>query len=83
MVKVRLKPHFVASTTGLKLYFYYERQITEISCGQSSSMALSEDGKIFCWGFNGNGQLGVGNESIVAVPTLLKALEDVVITKVG
>ncbi len=45
-------------------------------------MALSEDGKIFCWGFNGNGQLGVGNESIVATPTYLKALEDVVITKV-
>jgi len=45
-------------------------------------MAVTEDGKVYCWGFNGNGQLGVGNDNIVQVPTHLKAIEEVVIVKV-
>ena len=32
-----------------------------ISCTQSSSLALSRRGELFAWGYNGNGQLGIGS----------------------
>uniref|UniRef100_A0A3Q3G774 Regulator of chromosome condensation (RCC1) and BTB (POZ) domain containing protein 1 n=1 Tax=Labrus bergylta TaxID=56723 RepID=A0A3Q3G774_9LABR len=32
-----------------------------ITCGQTSSMALIDNGEVYGWGYNGNGQLGIGN----------------------
>lgn len=34
---------------------------TSISCTQLSSLALSQRGQLFSWGYNGNGQLGIGS----------------------
>ena len=35
--------------------------MTRITCGQTSSMAVLENGEVYGWGYNGNGQLGLGN----------------------
>ena len=37
------------------------RKVTRITCGQTSSMAVLENGEVYGWGYNGNGQLGLGN----------------------
>jgi alpha-tubulin suppressor-like RCC1 family protein len=44
-----------------------------IECGYQFSAALTEDGRLYTWGFNGNGQLGLGNASTTPVgqPTLV------------
>ena len=35
-------------------------------------MALAEDGAVFGWGFNGHGQLGVGDTTIRSAPDKLE-----------
>jgi cysteine-rich repeat protein len=35
--------------------------ITQVSAGNDYNCALTNDGKVFCWGINLNGQLGYGN----------------------
>ena len=37
-----------------------EINIIKISCGEAHSLALSNDGKVYSWGFGSNGQLGLG-----------------------
>lgn len=37
------------------------KKIVHIACGQTSSMALTENGEVYGWGYNGVGQLGIGN----------------------
>lgn len=47
-------------------------------CGGSASahcMAIAEDGRVFTWGRNECGQLGVGDLGQRNAPTLVKALE--------
>ena len=34
--------------------------IIKISCGEAHSLALSNEGKVYSWGFGSNGQLGLG-----------------------
>ncbi|XP_049608712.1 RCC1 and BTB domain-containing protein 1 [Syngnathus scovelli] len=51
------------------------KMVIGITCGQSSSMALLDNGEIHGWGYNGNGQLGVGNNRNELVPCRLSALQ--------
>ncbi|KAM9783753.1 RCC1 and BTB domain-containing protein 1-like [Syngnathus typhle] len=54
-----------------------------ITCGQSSSMALLDNGEIHGWGNNDNGQLGVGkNKKKVMLPCRLSALQESCIKQV-
>ncbi|KAI3366292.1 hypothetical protein L3Q82_009762 [Scortum barcoo] len=53
-----------------------------ISCGQSSSMALVENGEVFGWGYNGNGQLGIGNNGNQLTPCRLAALQGLCIQQI-
>ncbi|XP_010884619.1 RCC1 and BTB domain-containing protein 1 isoform X2 [Esox lucius] len=46
-----------------------------IACGQTSSMAVLDNGEVFGWGYNGNGQLGVGNNGNQLTPCRLAALQ--------
>ena len=41
----------------------FPQKIIEISCGDYHSMALSLDGKIYSWGYNNRGQLGLGSNA--------------------
>lgn len=49
---------------------------TEINCGNRHMIALSSDGKLYTWGNNASGQLGIGTYSDQDEPTLITATED-------
>ncbi|GFO40077.1 rcc1 and BTB domain-containing protein 1 [Plakobranchus ocellatus] len=53
-----------------------------IACGQTSSMALMENGEVYGWGYNGNGQLGIGNNVNQPNPSKVQSLASVIITQV-
>lgn len=43
--------------------------IKSISCGLNHSIAIDEDGKVFTWGNNNNGQLVTGDKISRNIPT--------------
>lgn len=45
-------------------------------------MAVLESGEVFGWGYNGNGQLGLGNNVNQVSPCRVITLQGIVITKV-
>lgn len=45
--------------------------VCQVSCGPLHTMALTASGKVFSWGFNGSGRLGLGHENDVHKPTLV------------
>ncbi|RUS86421.1 hypothetical protein EGW08_005799, partial [Elysia chlorotica] len=53
-----------------------------IACGQTSSMALMDNGEVYGWGYNGNGQLGIGNNVNQPNPSRVGSLTSVIITQV-
>ncbi|XP_069019943.1 RCC1 and BTB domain-containing protein 1-like [Embiotoca jacksoni] len=53
-----------------------------ITCGQTSSMALLDNGEVYGWGYNGNGQLGIGNNGNQLAPCRLIALQGLCIQQV-
>ncbi|XP_018107775.1 probable E3 ubiquitin-protein ligase HERC6 isoform X2 [Xenopus laevis] len=58
-------------------------KIMQISCGNFHSVALSEDGRVFSWGQNKCGQLGLGSQIInQATPQLVKSLKGIPLVQV-
>ncbi|KAJ8410061.1 hypothetical protein AAFF_G00211020 [Aldrovandia affinis] len=49
--------------------------VVSIACGQTSSMAVVDNGEVYGWGYNGNGQLGLGNNGNQLTPCRLAALQ--------
>ncbi|MGH0126523.1 UNVERIFIED_CONTAM: hypothetical protein FKN15_028894 [Acipenser sinensis] len=45
--------------------------VVSITCGQTSSMAVLDNGEVYGWGYNGNGQLGLGNNGNQLTPCRL------------
>jgi alpha-tubulin suppressor-like RCC1 family protein len=43
----------------------------KIETGSISAFSLTNDGKLYSWGYNINGQLGLGNTTCYCVPTLV------------
>ncbi|XP_076041418.1 RCC1 and BTB domain-containing protein 1-like isoform X2 [Oratosquilla oratoria] len=58
------------------------RRVVDIACGQTSSMAVMDNGEVYGWGYNSNGQLGLGNSVNQHNPCRVAALEGLVITKI-
>jgi alpha-tubulin suppressor-like RCC1 family protein len=52
-------------------------KIAEIAAGMHYSLALAVSGRVYAWGWNGFGQLGLGDVQSRASPTLIPALSDV------
>ncbi len=46
-------------------------KIVQLSCGESCSFAVTENGKVYAWGFGSNNQLGTGSDEDALEPTLL------------
>lgn len=53
------------------------RTAVSVSCSQTSSMTVCDNGEVFGWGYNGNGQLGIGNNGIQLTPCRVQALQGV------
>ncbi|KAM4558703.1 uncharacterized protein rpgra [Odontesthes bonariensis] len=57
--------------------------IQMLSAGHSTSAALTEDGRLFMWGDNSVGQIGLGNELFAAEPREVKVGEAVMWVSCG
>ncbi|XP_047433036.1 RCC1 and BTB domain-containing protein 1 isoform X2 [Mugil cephalus] len=53
-----------------------------ITCGQTSSVALVDNGEVYGWGYNGNGQLGIGNNGNQLTPCRVTALQGMCVQQV-
>ena len=49
----------------------------DLDLGGNSSCVLDSKGVLYCWGDNGFGQLGIGNEDPVASPTMVEMPQNV------
>jgi alpha-tubulin suppressor-like RCC1 family protein len=51
--------------------------VMQIEAGSEHTCALTRDGRVFCWGANGDGQLGQGTASAAAMAAEVVGLTDV------
>ncbi|CAN92005.1 BNR repeat domain protein [Sorangium cellulosum So ce56] len=58
-------------------------RITAIVTGEEHSLALRQDGTVWAWGNNGNGQLGVGTAKASQVPVKIPTLNGVTAIAAG
>ncbi|MEE6522153.1 hypothetical protein FKM82_020561 [Ascaphus truei] len=49
-------------------FFNTQYKIKQLSAGSNTSAALTVDGKLFMWGDNSEGQLGLANEANICAP---------------
>ncbi|XP_072973350.1 ultraviolet-B receptor UVR8 [Typha angustifolia] len=63
--------------------FGLPEKVAEISAGYYHSCAVTEDGKLFVWGNNSTGQLGLGRRvgSLVSKPTMVDSLVNIGVTR--
>ena len=54
------KNNYISNPTLIPYFMDNNIRISQISCGEAHSLALSNKGKIYSWGFGSNGQLGLG-----------------------
>lgn len=73
-------PKKVCATFGTK---HNPSKVVAISCGQTSSMVALENGEVHGWGYNGNGQLGLGNNINQLNPCKVSTLQGVVVIKIA
>jgi large repetitive protein len=45
--------------TPLKLEFFKNNKVSQVSCGGLHTLAVTKDNKVFCWGSTEGGQLGL------------------------
>jgi alpha-tubulin suppressor-like RCC1 family protein len=64
-----------------KVKAFDEVKIKMISCGYTHSMALTENGYVYSWGYNEFGQLGIGNTINSNRPKHIQ-MKDIIIDKI-
>ncbi|XP_071595328.1 RCC1 and BTB domain-containing protein 2 isoform X4 [Heliangelus exortis] len=57
--------------------------VVNIACGQMCSMAVVENGEVYVWGYNGNGQLGLGSSGNQPTPCRIAALQGIRVQRVA
>ncbi|RVE65119.1 hypothetical protein OJAV_G00132510 [Oryzias javanicus] len=57
--------------------------VVNVACGQLCSMAVLDNGEIYGWGYNCNGQLGLGNNGNQQTPCRIAALQGVNVIQVA
>ena len=82
--------YFLSTPTQISIFSKSKKPeiIQKISCGEAHSIALTNKGTVYSWGFGSNGQLGLGfcedsfepgtglTKSRVFIPHLVKDLDD-------
>jgi hypothetical protein len=66
----------------MKLNGFDSEKVVMISCGRIHSMALTKSGRVFSWGDNLYGQLGLGNRENSNEPKLIE-MNDIIIKKLS
>uniref|UniRef100_A0A8C9NCM0 X-linked retinitis pigmentosa GTPase regulator n=1 Tax=Serinus canaria TaxID=9135 RepID=A0A8C9NCM0_SERCA len=56
------------TTFHLIRFFTSQHKIKQLSAGSYTSAAVTEDGQLFVWGDNSEGQIGLASEASVSVP---------------
>ncbi|NXA49595.1 RPGR regulator, partial [Nothocercus julius] len=56
------------TTFHLISFFTNQHKIKQLAAGSYTSAAITEDGQLFMWGDNSEGQIGLANEASVCVP---------------
>eukprot|EP01117_Protostelium_nocturnum_P010523 TRINITY_DN378_c0_g1_i1.p1 TRINITY_DN378_c0_g1~~TRINITY_DN378_c0_g1_i1.p1 ORF type:complete len:790 (-),score=282.46 TRINITY_DN378_c0_g1_i1:27-2396(-) len=56
-------------------------KVSQVAAGYAYSIAVSQEGKVYGWGFNEKGQLGLGNRFNKEEPSQMLHLQDVRIVK--
>ncbi|XP_075447285.1 RCC1 and BTB domain-containing protein 2-like isoform X2 [Ascaphus truei] len=56
--------------------------VVSIACGQMCSMAVVDNGEVYAWGYNGNGQLGLGSSGNQPTPCRIAALQGIRVEQV-
>ncbi|XP_018584674.2 RCC1 and BTB domain-containing protein 1-like isoform X1 [Scleropages formosus] len=59
------------------------KTVVGIACGQTSSMAVVDNGEVYAWGYNGNGQLGLGTNVNQLTPCRLTALQGLCVLQIA
>ena len=54
------KNYYLSKPTIISTFMTKKINITKVSCGEAHSIALSNNGNVYSWGFGSNGQLGLG-----------------------
>ncbi|XP_017205802.1 RCC1 and BTB domain-containing protein 2 isoform X2 [Oryctolagus cuniculus] len=57
--------------------------VVNIACGQMCSMAVVDTGEVYVWGYNGNGQLGLGSGGNQPTPCRVAALQGIRVQRVA
>eukprot|EP00240_Pyramimonas_obovata_P000710 CAMPEP_0118933624 /NCGR_PEP_ID=MMETSP1169-20130426/12092_1 /TAXON_ID=36882 /ORGANISM="Pyramimonas obovata, Strain CCMP722" /LENGTH=564 /DNA_ID=CAMNT_0006876407 /DNA_START=103 /DNA_END=1797 /DNA_ORIENTATION=- len=60
--------HFELSPKPVRFVNIGKMKFIDVACGNNHTVALSEQGTIFTWGFGGYGRLGHNNQKDVMVP---------------
>lgn len=55
--------------------FFFNRPVKFIACGHNYSLCITYDNKLWGWGENTLGQLGLGKQMIVEKPTLIDLMD--------
>ncbi len=64
------------SLSGVGASCWAGKKIKDICCGCDHSLALTENLKVFSWGWNGNGQLGLNHKHDMDSPQLITKLKN-------
>ncbi|XP_028353112.1 RCC1 and BTB domain-containing protein 2 isoform X4 [Physeter macrocephalus] len=57
--------------------------VVNVACGQMCSMAVVNTGEVYVWGYNGNGQLGLGSSGNQPTPCRVAALQGIRVQRVA
>ncbi|KMQ94954.1 rcc1 and btb domain-containing protein 1 [Lasius niger] len=65
--KYYVYPHEITAVSG--------KAIVKVACGFEHTLALTDEGKIYAWGKNDNGQVGVNNKLKTSAPVMVNLPE--------
>nr|XP_055062420.1 probable E3 ubiquitin-protein ligase HERC4 [Misgurnus anguillicaudatus] len=71
------------STLCIPLKDLTNRHVIQISCGDQHSMALTQDGRVYVWGENSHGQLGLNEGSGCLTPQHMTFLDGVPLAQIS